>query len=84
MQATYIYVHVSCLYVWILTKYVTNMQINGRGIWSHLVNLYNAKTATICGITLLPKLKLEHIQLTSFSRMKVNLVAQVSSFFAAI
>lgn len=30
------------------------------------------------GISLLPKLKMEHLQLTSFSRMSVDLAAQVS------
>ena len=43
----------------------------------HLVNLYKAKTAPVSGLYILPKLKLEHIQLTSFSRMRVHLAAQV-------
>lgn len=30
------------------------------------------------GLSLLPKLKLEHVKLTSFSRMRVDLAAQVS------
>ena len=29
------------------------------------------------GISILPKLKLEHLKLTSFSRMRVDLAAQV-------
>ena len=31
------------------------------------------------GLTLLPKLKKEHVTLTSFSRMRVDLAAQVCS-----
>ena len=34
--------------------------------------------STSKGLCLLPKLKLEHIKLTSFSRMRVDLAAQVS------
>ena len=40
--------------------------------------IFLSKTATASGLHLLPKLKLEHVQLTSFSRMRVNLAAQVS------
>ena len=29
------------------------------------------------GVSLLPKLKLEHVKLTSFSKMRVDLAAQV-------
>ena len=33
------------------------------------------------GLSLVPKLKLEHIQLTSFSRMRVDLATQVSKMY---
>ena len=47
--------------------------------WSHLVNLYSAKEGSGQGLHLLHKLKFEHVYLTSFSRMRVNITAQVSS-----
>ena len=50
-------------------------------LWKHVKNLYD-KTSGMAvqskGLSLLPKLKLEHIQLTSYSRMRVDLAAQVS------
>ena len=33
------------------------------------------------GLTLMPKLKLEHLKLTSYSRMRVDLAAQVGNLF---
>ncbi len=33
------------------------------------------------GLTLVPKLKVEHVQLTQFSRMRVDLTAQVCSSY---
>ena len=33
-----------------------------------------------CGISLIPKLRLEHVKLTSFSRMRVDLAAQVQEY----
>ena len=54
------------------------IQCNGRYIsWSHLTRLYNRDTAVGEGIRMVPKLKFEHISLTSFSKMRVDLVAQV-------
>ena len=55
-------------------------QCNGKEIsWSHLVDLYmcdrgNKETP---GLVLVPKLKYEHVYLTSFSKMRVDLAAQV-------
>ncbi len=49
--------------------------------WKHLSNLYDkVSSAAVCskGVTLLPKLKLEHVRMTPFSRMRVDLAAQVS------
>ena len=56
------------------------MQVNGKSIqWRHLVDLYeriqNTSVASQ-GLCILPKLRLK---LTSFSRMRVDLAAQVSS-----
>ena len=57
------------------------LQNNGKDIsWQHLKTLYETKVSVaknLKGLYLLKKLSLEHIQLTSYSRMKVNLTAQV-------
>ena len=45
--------------------------------WQHLVDLYEGDAGKCSGLTLLPKLKFEHINLTSFSKMRVDLAAQV-------
>ena len=47
----------------------------------HLIKVYRRtqETAKQSGLCLLPKLKREHIELTSFSGMKVYLSAQVSN-----
>ena len=42
-----------------------------------LASLYNRDTASLLGVRMVPKLKLEHISLTSFSKMRVDLAAQV-------
>ena len=58
------------------------LQINGKKIlWSHLENLYKAKENPGQGLHLLHKLKFEHVRLTSFSRMRIDLAAQVSTHF---
>ena len=50
-------------------------QINDQHIsWEHLRRLYKHRSS---GLTLLPKLTLEHLNLNSYSRMRVNLAAQV-------
>ena len=58
------------------------MQNNGKEMeWRHIQDLYEKVTNTAIasnGISLLPKLKQEHINLTSYSRMRVDLAAQVS------
>ena len=55
--------------------------VNGQGItWQHICDLvdkiYNTSIASH-GLSLVPKLKQEHINLTSYSRMRVDLAAQV-------
>lgn len=67
------------LYNYLLCKdlfYIT--QCNGKFIlWNHLTNLYYQDTKNAMGLRMLPKLKFEHISLTSFSKMRVDLAAQV-------
>ncbi len=46
-------------------------------IWKHIVNLYNKDLE--CGLHVLPKLTFDHIKLTSYSSMRVNLAVQVLS-----
>ena len=47
--------------------------------WDHLKELYtkNRAQADDTGLALIPKLKFEHIHLTSYSKMHVDLAAQV-------
>ena len=53
------------------------MQKDGKHIsWEHLVRVYNQSKSS-SGLSLLPRLKKDHVQLTSYSRMRVNLAAQV-------
>ena len=58
------------------------IQNNGKEIeWHHVKELYEKiiKTSVASnGITLLPKLKKEHVYPTSYSRMRVDLAAQVN------
>ena len=57
------------------------MQINGKDIlWKHLWTLYDAKmsmSTRSSGLFLLKKLTKEHLHLTSYGKMKMNLAAQV-------
>ncbi|KAL5497202.1 hypothetical protein EMCRGX_G013628 [Ephydatia muelleri] len=47
--------------------------------WDHLKELYDADVQPGIGIRIVPKLKLEHLQLSAFSKMRVDLAAQVCS-----
>ena len=60
-------------------KLCAPIQCNGKDIsWSHLVRLYhNNRSADAPGLALITKLKYEHIWLTSYSKMRVDLAAQV-------
>ena len=64
------------------------LQVRGKHIkWQHLQKLYDAKTAMSSrssGLYLLQKLKQEHVNLTSFSRMRVDLAAQVSLYTTSV
>lgn len=57
------------------------MQNNGMDIsWSHLLGLFEASTylsQSSQGLSLIPKLSREHLYLTGYSRMRVDLAAQV-------
>ena len=46
-------------------------------LFQHITELYYRDREKSMGLLLLPKIKLEHIQVTSFSRMWVDLAAQV-------
>ena len=47
--------------------------------WDHLLELYtkNRAQADDTGLAVIPKLKYEHVHLTSYSKMRVDLAAQV-------
>lgn len=63
-----------------MTVNLSLLQCNRKPIlWSHLQALYKRDTEQGAGLRLLPKLKFEHVNLTSFSKMRVDLAAQVSS-----
>lgn len=61
------------------------MQCNGQHIdWQFLIQLYKANTGRDTdspGLSILHKLKYEHLHLTSFSKMRVDLAVQVSFYF---
>ena len=58
-------------------NYYFNVQKDGKHIsWAHLTALYD-KSHFSSGLSLIPKLKKEHLHLNSYSRMRVNLAAQV-------
>ena len=46
-------------------------------IWQHLIDLYTKDNGKGSGLSMVPKLKFEHLHLTSFSKMRVDLAAQV-------
>ena len=48
--------------------------------WEHICQLYhrNLGSASNVGVSMVHKLTLEHINLTTFSKMRVDLAAQVS------
>ena len=75
----YIYVYAIVCFFFIFDS--LHLQCNGMDIsWKHLTELYekNRAQAPDAGLALLPKLKYEHVHLTSYSKMRVDLAAQVS------
>ena len=73
----YICIH-TCIYMY---NIVHHLQCKGKPItWSHLEDLYKKDTGSgqeATGLRLVPKIKFEHIYLSSFSKMRVDLAAQV-------
>ena len=76
--------------LWVSAKYIYMLdslsvrvhiyfQCDGKEIsWRHLEDLYRRNRGET-GLVLVPKLKYEHIRLTSFSKMRVDLATQVST-----
>ena len=57
-------------------------QNNGKQIsWKHLIDLYESDQGKGSGLSMVHKLKYEHLYLTSFSKMRVDLAAQVCYVF---
>ena len=63
----------------IVIKLCVLIQCNGKDIsWSHLVKLYHRnRSADSPGLAMITKLKYEHVWPTSYSKMRVDLAAQV-------
>ena len=60
--------------------YSPNMQCNWQNIWWDYIKLYERNIGAITetpGLSMVPKLKYEHIRLT-FSKMRVDLAAEVT------
>ena len=62
--------------------HVHTLQIDGQQIsWEHLEHLYHHHQGDGqrpgSGLSVIPKIKREHVKLTSFSKMRVDLAAQV-------
>ena len=54
------------------------LKCKGRDIkWSHIIRFYYQNAGAATGLCLIPKLKYEHVYLTSRSKMRVDLAAQV-------
>ncbi len=61
-------------------------QCKGKDIlWSQLKLLYmKNRSQETPGLALIPKLKYEHVELSSFSKMRVDLAAQVSELMVLL
>ena len=63
------------------TLYIITPQLNESSIsWQYLVALYERDTGKATGLAMVPKLKFEHIHLSSFAKMRVDLAAQVCDY----
>lgn len=59
------------------TTNFTILQFRGHSIsWKYIWQLYEIATKA-AGVTTMPRLKYEHVHLTPFSKMRVDLAAQV-------
>jgi len=67
------------IYLCVIT--VTFLQCNGQNIdWQLLIELYKAnagRASETPGVSIVHKLKCEHLHLTNFSKMQVDLAVQV-------
>ena len=70
------------MYVYICLYSPPKIQCNGQNIrWDYIIKLYERNVGAITetpGLSMVPKLKYEHIKLTSFSKMRVDLAAEVT------
>ena len=70
-------------YVFYILQLLLLYYCNGKEIhWNHLKSLYKRNSGAereAVGLSLVPKLKYEHVHLTSFSKMCVDLAPQVST-----
>ena len=61
-----------------------SIQCDGKDLrWKHILDLYYRNTWAVRstpGLSLLPKLTFEHVMLTSFSKIRVDLAAQVRGY----
>ena len=63
------------------TLYYYVLQCQGQTLgWRHIIDLYNRNMGAATGLSMVPKLKYEHVYLNSFSKMCVDLAAQVLHF----
>ena len=81
---TYTYIHT---YIHTISHRCSpNMQCNGQNIrWDYIAKLYEKNVGAITeipGLLMVPKLKYEHIKLTSFSKIRVDLAAEVTKYKA--
>ena len=64
-----------------------DIQCNGSDMkWKCITDLYVRNTEQVTGtpgLSLMPKIKYEHVHLTRFSKMRVDLAAQVCMAFNA-
>ena len=68
-----------CTVMHIMYCYAYYVQYNGKDIsWQHVQDLYYKDSKR--GVRLVPKLKYELVHLNSFSKMHVDLAAQVSYY----
>lgn len=57
-------------------------QINGKTIqWKHLTDLWERDRLQSGGLSQVPKLRFEHVHLTPFAKMRVDLATQVSTYY---
>ena len=69
----------ACVSVYIVYE-ILHSQNNGKEIaWKYLAALYYWDTNPGTGVRMVPKLKQEHIFLTSFLKVRVDLAAQVKT-----